>query len=756
MATNPSNANPVLTIKSMAMSDSALQGAGASVAQSSDRREALQALLAFSTLHEQIRRRRAEEARRYAEGLGAADNGWEFEQFVLDEVLQLVAERAQTITGADGIAIALAEGDVIICRASVGVMAPDRGVQLDAKAGFSGACFRTGRIVRCDDSEKDPRVNVAACRRLGTRSMVAVPLLGQQSVVGLLEAFSTEPFGFNDSDVRSLNLLAELILAALKPEDQDRIVRAAKVAAAELQLAELESLRQIPMTPPPPLPVAEPVPENIPLEFSKEDIAPDLYQGGASSHRFGLLIALAVIFGILLAGGLWWRFRGGSQTGVAAAGGRNHRSTTAQPAVLGTAVRSENPAAPALSAPAPSLAAPADVAKASGSSVVTGIRHWNSNGVSTVVIDLQAPVQYRKNRLPNPERIYFDLLNTSLAPGLNGQILEVKDGLVARIRVARPVENVTRVVLETKSGSTFWDNLQENPHQLVIDVRGPEPAQPKPKAKVDSTPAPVQTAPAPPEGKQAATAPTSRATTEEQRARAHAPKLRIVIDAGHGGWDLGTVGREGLLEKNLVLEVAQNLGTLLESRLGCEVIFTRKDDNYIPLEQRAEIANGAHADLFISVHANYSSLATARGVETYYSSFFSPPEAREIEYRENATAMTVTQAKLSSRALKGKVDESRRLAASVQRSLYGTLASQSAGIRDRGVREASFVVLTGTEMPSILAEISFVSSPTDEERLRNAAYRQQIAEALYKGIERFAATSHHVKMASTSGPSTGQ
>jgi N-acetylmuramoyl-L-alanine amidase/putative methionine-R-sulfoxide reductase with GAF domain len=756
MATNPSNANPVLTIKSMATSDPALQGAGASVAQSTDRREALQALLAFSTLHEQIRRRRAEEARRYAEGLGAGDNGWEFEQFVLDEVLQLVAERAQTITGADGIAIALAEGDEIICRASVGEMAPDRGVRLDAKAGFSGACFRTGRIVRCDDSEKDPRVNVEACRRLGTRSMVAVPLLGQQSVVGLLEAFSTEPFGFNDSDVRSLNLLAELILAAVKPEDQDRIVRAAKVAAAELQSAELESLRQIPMTPPPPLPVAEPGPENVPLEFSKEDIAPDLYQDSASSHRFGLVIALVAISGILLAGGLWWRFRSASHTGVAAAGGRNNSPTSTQAAALTTVVSGDNPAATALSVPAPSLPAPAEVAKTSGSSVVTGIRHWNSNGVSTIVIDLQAPVEYRKNRLPNPERIYFDLLNTSLAPGLNGQIIDVKDGLVGRIRVAQPVDNVTRVVLETKAGSTFWDNLEENPHQLVIEVRNPEAAKPEPRTKVDLSPAPTQPAPAQPEKKQAAAAPTAPPTGEEQQARARAPKLRIVIDAGHGGWDLGTVGREGLLEKNLVLEVAQSLGNLLESRLGCEVIFTRKDDNYVPLEQRAEIANGAHADLFISVHANYSSLSSARGVETYYSSFFSPPEAREIEYRENATAMAMTQAKLSGRALKDKVDESRKLAASVQRSLYGTLASQSAGIRDRGVREASFVVLTGTEMPSILAEISFVSSPTDEERLRNAAYRQQIAEALYKGIERFAATSHHVKIASSSAPSTGQ
>jgi N-acetylmuramoyl-L-alanine amidase len=143
-------------------------------------------------------------------------------------------------------------------------------------------------------------------------------------------------------------------------------------------------------------------------------------------------------------------------------------------------------------------------------------------------------------------------------------------------------------------------------------------------------------------------------------------------------------------------------------------------------------------------------------VETYYSSFFSPPEAREIEYRENATAMTVTRAKLSGRALKDKVDESKRLAASVQRSLYGKLSSQGHGMRNRGVREASFVVLTGTEMPSILAEISFVSSPTDEQRLESAAYRQKIAEALYKGIEHFAMTFHRVKMASASPPTTGQ
>jgi N-acetylmuramoyl-L-alanine amidase len=168
----------------------------------------------------------------------------------------------------------------------------------------------------------------------------------------------------------------------------------------------------------------------------------------------------------------------------------------------------------------------------------------------------------------------------------------------------------------------------------------------------------------------------------------------------------------------------------------------------VPLEQRAANANHQQADLFVSVHANYSSLTTARGVETYYSSFFSPPEAREIEFRENGEAGKLTRAKLTGVQLKTKVEESRKLANSVQHALHGTLASQSSGIRDRGVREASFVVLTGTVMPSVLAEISFVSSPADEEKLRNAEYRQQIAEALYQGIERFESASHKVKIAS--------
>src|SRR5208282_3792860 len=234
---------------------------------------------------------------------------------------------------------------------------------------------------------------------------------------------------------------------------------------------------------------------------------------------------------------------------------------------------------------------------------------------------------------------------------------------------------------------------------------------------------------------------------EDLQLRAKVPKMRIVVDAGHGGWDLGTVGRSGLLEKDLVLEIAQRLGKLLESRLGAEVILTRDDDNYIPLDERASMANQAQADLFISVHANYSDLPSARGVETYYTNFFSSPNAKDLETR-SVSGKTAATASLTPTELHDKIEQSRRLAASVQRSLYSALSTQNSGLRDRGVKEASYVVLTETAMPGILAEVSFVSSPTDEQKLRSDGYREQIAEALYKGIARYAANSRGVKMAS--------
>src|SRR5215470_6926140 len=193
---------------------------GESTGQESTGQDALQALLAFASMHEQAAKRRKPEARRV---LISKD-----EEFALDEVLRLVAARALSITGADGVAIALADETAIVCRTSLGSIAPPPGVRLDPNSGFSGACLRGGETVRCNDSETDARVNAQACRDLGTRSMVAVPLSAKGRVVGLIEAFCNEPFGFNESDVRSLKLLGELILAAVRPEVEDRLAQLAE------------------------------------------------------------------------------------------------------------------------------------------------------------------------------------------------------------------------------------------------------------------------------------------------------------------------------------------------------------------------------------------------------------------------------------------------------------------------------------------------------------------------------------------------
>ncbi|MGA9304729.1 MAG: N-acetylmuramoyl-L-alanine amidase [Candidatus Sulfotelmatobacter sp.] len=763
--------------------------------------DALQALLAFSALHQQVRHRRALASRQ--KGFETIAPPAEFEaseQFVLDEVLQLVAERAIAITGADGLGIALAEINEIVLRASAGAIKPDVGQRIQRDSAFSGACFRTAQIIRCDDTETDDRVNLYTCRQLGARSMVAVPLCGRRRVIGLLEAFSAEPFGFNDSDVGSLELLAELILGALKPEDEDRFAESAEAAEAALaapampaqaplpaekvpaaqvapakpiepkvavpaapapqvagkpKVAPAETAKAISVPVPVPASVPAPVPERKiePKRVTEDAIAPQIVREiGTSSGRHPVLVLVVVMISSLLIGGIWWKVKNAQLGDVVVKPEPKITKPAAvkQPATPDTTSPSANSSGTSLDGQTNSAAAADEDANAeplSGNVTpqelaklprITGIRHWSSADSSTVVLDLEDQVQYEAHRLTGPDRIYFDLHDTALAPEFAGKTIEIGDSLLARVRVAQPVTGLTRLVLETRGDSNYSVSLEPNPYRLIVQVRklGADT-----KAQVNLFPG------AGAEKKLAIVVPPP--TREDLQLRARVPKMRIVVDAGHGGWDLGTVGRQGLLEKDLVLEIAQRLGKLLESRLGAEVILTRIDDNYIPLDERAGIANQAQADLFISVHANYSDLPSARGVETYYTNLFVSPNAKDLETRQGTPGnKNPVTASLSPVELHDKIEQSRRLAASVQHSLYGTLAAQNPGLRDRGVKEASYVVLTETAMPGILAEVSFVSSPTDEQKLRSDGYREQIAEALYKGIARYAAASRSVKVAS--------
>jgi N-acetylmuramoyl-L-alanine amidase len=226
---------------------------------------------------------------------------------------------------------------------------------------------------------------------------------------------------------------------------------------------------------------------------------------------------------------------------------------------------------------------------------------------------------------------------------------------------------------------------------------------------------------------------------------------KIVVDAGHGGHDTGTIGPNGLEEKDLVLDVAMKLGKLLEKRLGAEVVYTRSDDTFVPLETRTAIANKEQADLFISIHANSSSDSSARGVETYYLNFTSSRDALEVAARENAVSeksIHELQDLVKKIALKEKIEESREFATDVQKSLYAGLNARNSGLRNRGVKKAPFIVLIGANMPSILAEISFVSNPRDEKKLKTNQYRQRIAESLYKGVAKYIDGLSGVKLAS--------
>jgi len=221
---------------------------------------------------------------------------------------------------------------------------------------------------------------------------------------------------------------------------------------------------------------------------------------------------------------------------------------------------------------------------------------------------------------------------------------------------------------------------------------------------------------------------------------------RVVIDAGHGGHDTGSIGPAGYTEKELVLDVAERLKELVETEMGAEVVMTRSDDTFVPLESRAAIANQQEADLFISIHANSSRMRAARGVETYFLNFTSSREALETASRENAASersIHELQDLVKKIMLRDKVDESRELAQNIQRAM---LKRSNAGT-DRGVKQAPFIVLIGANMPSILAEICFISNPQEEKFVKSAENRQVIAQSLFEGVRSYAESLSGTKTA---------
>jgi N-acetylmuramoyl-L-alanine amidase len=258
-------------------------------------------------------------------------------------------------------------------------------------------------------------------------------------------------------------------------------------------------------------------------------------------------------------------------------------------------------------------------------------------------------------------------------------------------------------------------------------------------------PAPIATAP--PRPATYDTTPHASLNANRSLTRALGLKInRIVIDAGHGGHDDGTIGPNGVLEKDVVLDVAMRLSQLVQSKMGAEVVLTRSDDTFIPLQERTAIANARKADLFLSIHANSSPAPSVAGTETFFLNFTSSPGALDVAARENAGAdKGVGDLKdlIQSITMNDKIAESETFAQDIQTSLFTQAAKSNVAARNRGVKRAPFVVLIGAGMPSVLAEIGFLSNSRDETNLNKPEYRQKIAEALYKGLSQYAQSLSH-------------
>lgn len=442
---------------------------------------------------------------------------------------------------------------------------------------------------------------------------------------------------------------------------------------------------------------------------------------------------------------------------------------------------------------------------------IEAVRFWSFGDVTRIAIQTQGPYQLTSDQVENPPRLYFDL--NGLRPPASAhhgiETFQVGDHRLKKIRLAEVNPGTTRVVFDLEGPVDVVSSQLVNPDRLMIELRPketsahplaiprsasasqrtqlptainptPEPAQPAsstiasvPSARASIPPSaaivPPPVVPMPPSSTMRATTPSpspSPAAAPARPARRDASGDRslvrifglkmgkVVIDAGHGGHDTGTIGPNGLMEKDLVLDVALRLGALITQRLGAQVVYTRSEDVFIPLEDRTRIANDERADLFISIHANSSPEPAATGVETYYFNLTSDKTGLDLAMRENATsesAISDLNDLLHKAVLQTKLEESRDFAQKVQTCLWASSVKMNSRSRDRGVRQAPFVVLIGATMPSILAEIGFVSNPHDEKLMRRSDQRQKIAEALFKGISQYADSLSHIQIARAHG-----
>ncbi len=382
----------------------------------------------------------------------------------------------------------------------------------------------------------------------------------------------------------------------------------------------------------------------------------------------------------------------------------------------------------------------------------------NQAGVVRVVLDVNGVKDYTASLTGNPPQLLIDLYGNSAAmapvrtakakPGRQAAGEDSNENATTANRETGPVQSAASKNPPAESSSSSDQPASNGKGAISATMNGAGTGGNSSAAARNSLPGAksgksksvkTASASAKPELIQPTSAPQPTRDGQATLTRTLGLKIgRIVIDPGHGGHDTGTIGATGLMEKDLCLDVALRLGKIIEQRLpGANVVYTRSDDSFVPLEERTNIANQAKADLFISIHANSSRDHAARGIETYYLNLKGSPEAMEVAARENATAQEGVhdlQDLVKRIARTEKIDESKELAEDIQDSLSKRIQKSSRTVRNRGVRKAPFVVLIGADMPSILTEISFLSNPADEQLLKKPEQRQKVAEGLYQGV----------------------
>ncbi len=345
---------------------------------------------------------------------------------------------------------------------------------------------------------------------------------------------------------------------------------------------------------------------------------------------------------------------------------------------------------------------------ASDKAEVKNVRYWSSQGYTRVIVDLSKAVEFTGKRLSDPDRLYFDLMNSGVPKEIQSR-LPVGDGILKSVRVGQFDPITVRIVLDLETMEDFNAYILDDPARLVIDVNA------------------------------------------KRHEKSALTRKTVVLDPGHGGHDPGAVGKKGLQEKDVVLDIALKVRDILSNEPNIVVILTRDKDVFIRLEDRSLIALQKEADLFISIHANASPNRSARGIETYLQNWTNEEEAIRVAARENYLSVKKMREKLAqyknddyvSRMLSDlsrdyKRNESVALANYVQDSLYSGVAKIHKKTVNLGVKQALFFVLMGASMPpSILAEVSFISNPEEERLLGQESYRTLLARSIASGIKTY-------------------